>query len=49
MGAYVEATKVLPPQLVEDQIDRWVAGKEALASLNKVAFKRGIELYKRVC
>jgi len=49
MGAYVEATKVLPPQLVEDQIDRWLAGKEALASLNKEAFKRGIELSKKGC
>jgi len=49
MGGYVEATKVLPPQLVEDQIDRWMAGKEALASLNKGAFKRGIELSKRGC
>jgi len=44
MGAYVEATKVLPPQLVEDEIERWMAGKEALAVLNQKAFKRGIEL-----
>lgn len=44
MGAYVEATKVLPPQLVEEEIGRWMKGREALASLNKEAFRRGIEL-----
>ena len=43
MGVYVEATKVLPPELVEGEIERWMAGKGALA-LNKEAFRRGIEL-----
>jgi len=47
MGAYVEATKVLPPQLVEDEIRRWLAGKEALTMLNEEAFRRGIELAKK--
>lgn len=41
MGAYVEATKVLPPQLVEDEIEKRMGGK---ASLNKEAFRRGIRL-----
>jgi len=41
MGAYVEATKVLPPQLIEDEIERRMGG---MASLNTEAFRRGIRL-----
>ena len=47
MGVYVGATKVLPPQLVEDEIERWMSGKEALAALNKEAFRQGSELARQ--
>jgi 2-oxoglutarate ferredoxin oxidoreductase subunit gamma len=41
MGAYVAATKVLPPQLVEDEIEKRMG---EMAWLNKEAFRRGIRL-----
>ncbi len=47
MGAYVEATKVLPPQLIVDEIGRWMKGKAAPAALNKKAFRRGMELTRK--
>lgn len=44
LGAYIEATKVLSPQLVEVELDRIFGAKQTVLELNKKAFRRGQEL-----
>lgn len=43
LGVYIGMTKVLPPELVENEIGRIFAGRKELAS-NKEAFREGLKL-----
>ncbi len=47
IGAYVEVSKALEPELIEREIDRRFVGKEKAISLNKKAFREGIKLVAR--
>jgi len=46
LGAYLEATKVLPLEAMEAQLEKQLAGKrgEAILSLNKQALREGAKL-----
>jgi 2-oxoglutarate ferredoxin oxidoreductase subunit gamma len=45
LGAYIRATKALSPQYIEAELERRLLGRgeEALLSLNKKAFRAGLE------
>jgi 2-oxoglutarate ferredoxin oxidoreductase subunit gamma len=46
LGAYIRATKALSPQYIEAELERRLLGRgeEALLSLNKKAFRAGLEI-----
>lgn len=44
LGAYVQATRVVLPELVEKELERRFSKREELLSLNRNAFERGREL-----
>jgi 2-oxoglutarate ferredoxin oxidoreductase subunit gamma len=47
LGTYVEITKVIPPELVEIEIEQKFSGDEKKLSLNKQAFRQGMLLAVR--
>jgi len=48
LGAYVEATKPVPPELIDEELERRYGGNETVLKQNKEAFRRGLELGKAI-
>jgi len=45
MGAYLGLTDVFPPELIDRELERWLADKEErVLNLNKEALRRGIQM-----
>lgn len=48
LGVYVELTKPIPAELVEEELDRKYSGGGERLKRNKAAFKRGLELARDI-
>ena len=46
LGAFIEATKIIPTELIEQQLEKSFAGKEEALRTNKKAFEEGRNLVK---
>lgn len=44
LGAFIEATKIIPSELIEQQLEKSFAGKEEMLRTNKKAFEEGRNL-----
>jgi len=44
LGAYIGATKVLPPECIEEQLSKRFAGKQAALAKNREIFRQGLDL-----
>jgi 2-oxoglutarate ferredoxin oxidoreductase subunit gamma len=44
IGAYVEGSKAIDPELIEKEIERRFAGKDKAIKMNKEAFRQGMKL-----
>lgn len=44
LGAYVQVTKVLAPELIEAELERRYGGREKVLTINKNAFREGMRL-----
>jgi len=44
LGAYLKATRVVPPELIEGEIERRYKGNERMMLLNIKAFEEGLKL-----
>ena len=48
LGVYVELIKPLPPDLIEEELDRRYGDRDAMLQRNREAFRRGLELGKTI-
>jgi len=48
LGAFVEATQIIPPELVKQTIEKAFAGKEKVKKNNLEAFEKGRSLIKSI-
>ena len=48
LGVYVEVTKAITAELIEEELNRRYGGREAVVQRNTEAFRRGLELAKTV-
>jgi len=48
LGAYIQATQVVPPQAAERLLEKRFAGREQVLSKNLRAFREGIKIAKEV-
>ena len=48
LGAYLGVREVIPPQLIEQEMEKTFGGREEALSLNKKAFRQGLELGQRL-
>ena len=48
LGVYTEVIKPLPPELIEEELERTYGDREAILRRNKEAFRQGLELGKTV-
>ncbi len=44
LGAYVQATQIVPPELVEKYLEKKFGSREKVLSINRQAFREGIRL-----
>ena len=46
LGAFIEAAKIIAPELIEQQLEKSFAGKKNVLEINKKAFQEGRNLVK---